>query len=135
MKKQFSNSWKKSKQPRKQRKYRYNAPLHIKQKFMHAHLSKELRKKYAVRSIGLRKGDKVKIMRGQFKGKITSVEKVLIKKEKVYLAGIENIKRDGTKAPYPIHPSNLLITELNINDKKRIKILERKKGIKNEKAS
>ena len=46
MKKKFSESWKSSKQVRKQRKYRYNAPLHIKQKFVNVHLAKELRKKY-----------------------------------------------------------------------------------------
>ncbi|MCD6275005.1 MAG: 50S ribosomal protein L24, partial [Candidatus Aenigmarchaeota archaeon] len=51
MKQLFSKSWVKSKQPRKQRKYRHNAPKHIRQKFMHANLSKELREKYNRRSL------------------------------------------------------------------------------------
>ena len=118
--------WKKSKKPAKQRKYRYNAPLHIKQKFVHAHLSKELRKKYGKRSIGLRKGDKVKVMRGQFKKHAGKVDIVDLKKGKIYLTGIEISKKDGTKATCPIEPSNLMITELNTDDKMRDKILKRK---------
>jgi len=126
MKKKFSSSWIKSKQARKQRKYRYNAPLHIKQKFISTHLSKELHKKYNRRGMNLRKGDGVKVMRGQFKNKVGKIEEVSLKKIKVYVSGIEVVKRDGTKARYPIHPSNLIITEVNMDDKMRNKILGRK---------
>ncbi len=126
MKKKFSKNWIKSKQPRKQRKYRYNAPLNIKSKFMGCHLSKELRGKYKKRSITIRKGDSIKVLRGQFKGKTGKIDRVDIKKSKVYITGIEVVKKDGTKALYPIHPSNLIITDLNLEDKKRAKSLERK---------
>ena len=126
MKTKFSSSWIKSKQPRKQRKYRHNAPLHVKQKFLHAHLSKELRKKYSKRSIALRKGDSIKVMRGQFKNKTGRVDEVSVKKTQVYVNGIELVKRDGTKARYPLQPSNLMITELNMDDKLRGKIAMRK---------
>lgn len=126
MKTKFSSSWKRSKQPRKQRKYRYNAPLHIKQKFVSAHLSKDLRKKYNRRSMNLRKGDGVKIMRGQFKNKTGKIEEVSVKKTLVYVSGIEIAKRDGTKARYPINPSNLSITNVNMDDKMRNKIIARK---------
>ena len=126
MKKKFSSSWIKSKQPRKQRKYRYNAPLHIKQKFVSAHLSKELRKKYSKRNMNLRKGDSVKVARGQFKNKTGKVDEVSVKKTSVYVNGIEIVKKDGTKARYPIHPSNLIITEMSMDDKMRGKIIGRK---------
>ena len=126
MKTKFSKPWKSSKQPRKQRKYRYNAPLHIKNTFMAAHLSKELKEKHKKRNVGIRKGDKVKILRGQFKGKEGKVDRIDLKKTKVYITGIEVMKKDGTKALYPIHPSNLLILELNIDDKKRKQALQRK---------
>ena len=43
--KEFSKSWVSSKKPGKQRKYRINAPLNIKRKFLSVHLSKELREK------------------------------------------------------------------------------------------
>ncbi len=127
MKKRFSTNWKKSKQVRKQRKYRYNAPLHIKQKFVNAHLTKELRKKYKKRSIGLKKGDKVKVLRGQFKKHTGSIERIDLKKTKVYVSGIDITKKDGSKTTYPIDPSNLIITELNLDDEMRQKIIGRKK--------
>ncbi len=126
MKSKFSKAWKSSRQPRKQHKYRHNAPLHIKNKFMGAHLSKELRKKYSRRSITARKGDTVKIMRGQFRGKTGKIDRVNVKRTKVYITGIDITKKDGTKAFYPIHPSNILITELNLDDKKRIEKLKAK---------
>ena len=126
MKKKFSVSWKSSKNPRKQRLYRMNAPLHIKQKFMSAHLSKELKKKYNIRSFGLKKGDKVKIVRGQFKKHEGKIDKVNMKKCRVYINGVEVVKKDGTKVSRPINPSNVIITEINLDDKMRQKQLERK---------
>ncbi len=85
-------------------------------------------KKYKKRNIPLKKGDKVKIIRGQFKKKEGKIEKALLKKSKVYIENIQVTKRDGTKTYYPINPSNVIITELNLTDKKRKKILERKNG-------
>ena len=126
MRTKFSGSWIKSKQPRKQRKYRHNAPLHVKQKFLRAHLSKDLRKKHNKRNVLLRKGDSIKVMRGQFKNKTGKVDEVSMKRIKVYVDGIEIVKRDSTKSRYPLQPSNLMITELNMDDKIRGKILARK---------
>ena len=83
MKSIFSKTWIKSKQPRKQRKYRYNAPEHVKKKFVSVNLSKELREKHSRRNIPVVKGDKVKIMRGQFKGKSGEVEKINMKNLKI----------------------------------------------------
>ena len=122
----FSSTWKNSKKPRKQRKYRLTAPLHIKQKFVHSHLSKDLRKKYGRRNIGLRKGDKVKIMRGQFRKHEGKVESIDLKKTRIFVNGVEITKRDGTKKMLALHPSNLTITDLNLEDKLRQKTLERK---------
>lgn len=126
MKVKFSSSWANSTQPRKQRKYRYNAPLHIKQKFVSVHLDKPLREKHNRRSAIVRKGDMVKIMRGQFRKKTGKVEQVSLKKNIIYINGIESTKKDGTKVRYPISPSNLMITELNLEDKMRQKALEKK---------
>lgn len=126
MKKKFSVNWKSSKQARKQRKYRYNAPLHVRQKFVHVHLSKELIKKYKTRNLGLKKGDKVKVVRGQYRKHTGNVERIDLKKINVYLSGVDVTKKDGTKSLYPINPSNMIITELNLDDKMRQKIIERK---------
>ena len=122
----FSTSWKSSKKPGKQRKYRAKAPLHVKQNFVHAHLSKDLRKKHGKRNANVRKGDKVKILRGQFRKHEGKVERVDLKKTRVYVSGVELAKRDGTKRQLALHPSNLMITELNMDDKLRQKSLERK---------
>ncbi len=126
MKKNFSKHWKESKQPRKQRKYRARAPLHIKQKFLSSNLSKELRKKYKKRNTQLRSGDTVKIMRGTFKGKTGKIEKVDIKRSRVGIEKIQRTKKDGTKVGVFFNPSNLQLKELNLEDKERIKSLERK---------
>ncbi len=125
--KEFSNKWIRSTKPGKQRKFRINASLHIKGKFASSPLSKELRKKYNKRSLRIRKNDRVKILRGQFKGKIGAVENVDLKKERVFVAGAETFKKDGSKTFYPLHPSKLMIMEASFDDKKRKKIVDRKK--------
>lgn len=122
----FSSSWKRSRKPRKQRKYKFHAPLHIKQKFAHSHLSRELRKRYGRRITSLRKGDKVKVMRGQFRKHEGKVENIDLKKTEVFVDGIEITKKDGTKKSLPISPSNLMVTELNLDDKLRQKEFEGK---------
>jgi large subunit ribosomal protein L24 len=126
MKTKFNSKWKESKKPSKQRLYRYNAPKHTKSKLMGAHLSEELMKKYQKRAVRVRKGDKVEIKRGQFKGRSGKVERVNIKTGKIYVSKIESQKIDGTKVFYPIHPSNVIVVELNLEDKKRTDILKRK---------
>ena len=126
MKKKFSKDWKASKQPRKQRKYRFNAPKHIQKRFAASMLSKELKKKYNKNAIVLKKGDVVKIMRGENKKKTGKVSKINIKKSNAYIEGITNVKKDGAKIQIPIHTSNLVIIDLNLEDKFRRKTLERK---------
>lgn len=125
--KQFSKHWKASKRPGKQRKYLARAPLHLRKKFMSSHLSKELRTKHNTRNVPVRKGDTVKIMRGQFNGKIGKVSEVNLKKLRVYVEGADFVKKDGTKVQYPLHPSNIMITSLVLEDKERKKMMERYK--------
>ena len=132
MKKEFSNAWIGSRQPRKQRKYLANAPLHIRHKFMSANLTKELRKKYGKRNFPVRKGDSVRIMKGEFRGKSGKLENIDLKYLRVTVGGIHRSKKDGTKINVYFHPSNLQIKELNLDDKKRIESIQRKKIEKKE---
>ena len=118
-KKKFSTSWKRSTQPRKQRKYRYNAPLHVRQKLVHVHLSKELRQKHGSRAMQVRKGDKVKVLRGKFKKQEGKVERVELKRERVFVTGMDYTKKNGTKILVPLRPSNLMIVVLEMADKRR----------------
>lgn len=126
--KEFSSEWKSSTNPGKQRKYRSKAPLHTKQKFMHSHLSKDLRKKYGKRNISLRKGDKVKITTGKFRKHEGKIIRIDLKKIRVFVDGIESTKKDGTKRQFSLDPSNMMIVELNMDDKLRQKFLEVKNG-------
>lgn len=127
MKKEFSTSWIASKQPRKQVKYRANAPLHIKRKFLSVNLSRELRKKVGKRSIPVVKGDLVEVKRGKFNKKRGKIIEVKIKQKKIYIEGVQIKKIDGSKVNVKIQPSNLQIIELNIEDKKRARNLNIKK--------
>jgi large subunit ribosomal protein L24 len=125
--KKFSSKWKSSINQQKQRKYAINAPLHIKQKLMRVHLSEELRKKYNQRNILVRVDDKVKVLRGDNKGKTGKVEKVDLKKGKIRVTGVELIKKDGSKAILELRPNSVMIIELKTGDKKRkIKTGEKK---------
>ena len=121
MKSKFSKSWLKSKQPRKQRKYRLNAPNHLKSKLVCAHLDKGLKKQYNKRSLRLVKGDEVEIMRGNFKKQKGKVEKVDIKKTKIYIENIKVKKSSGQEVQISIEPSNVKIIKLNLIDEKRKK--------------
>ena len=109
MKKEFSTAWKQSKQPRKQRKYRANAPLHIRHKFLSAQLSKELKKKYSKSSLPLRVGDEVLVMRGSFAKKKAKVISVDLTRTRVTLENVMRSKKDGTKIKVYFHPSSLQI--------------------------
>jgi len=128
MKRKFSTHWNSSSQPRKQRKYSANAPLHIKRKFLSVNLSKELRKKHKKRNVPARKGDTVKIMVGKFKKKQGKIISIDVKTSKVKIEGIMIKKQDGSKVNVKIHPSNLQIVELNLEDKKRMKIQNKNQG-------
>jgi large subunit ribosomal protein L24 len=133
MKNKFSKHWKSSKQPRKQRKYAANAPLHLKRKLLSVNLSKELRKKFKKRNIVVRKGDTVKVMIGKFKKKTGKIMEVNVKRSKVIIEGITVKKQDGSKANIKMRPSNLQIIELNLDDKKRMKQKTESKETKEEK--
>lgn len=125
MEKEWSNKWVSSKQPRKQRKFRHNAPNHVRHKLLSAHLSKELRKQFGKRSIPVRKGDEVIVMAGSSKKAKGLVERIDLKKLKVYIEGIKAKKVDGSQVSKPLDPSNLKIVKLNLSDKMRAAVFER----------
>ncbi|MEM3786406.1 MAG: 50S ribosomal protein L24 [Nitrososphaeria archaeon] len=115
-----------STKPSKVRKRVLNAPWHIKNKMLNARLSDELRLKYGVKTVRVRKGDSVKIVRGEFagvEGKVTSVD---LKTGRITVEGVfrENIR--GEQVPVKIHASKIIITSLNLEDKLRKEKLEAK---------
>ena len=114
-----------SKQPRKQRKARFKAPLHLRHKFMSAPLSRELREKYNRRSFPVRKGDTVRILRGDDRGAEGKVRSVDLKRERITVEGVVIARADLSEVPRPIHPSNVMITKLDLKDERRAAALER----------
>lgn len=102
-------------------------PYHCRGNIMSAHLSTDLRNTYGVRALPVRKGDTIRVLRGDYKdyeGKILRVDR---QKYKIYVDGITREKADGASVQVPIHPSKVEITKLNLDDKWRNKIIERKK--------
>ena len=110
-----------SKQPRKQRKALYNAPAHARGKHLSANLSKDLREKLGTRSLPIRTGDKVSVVRGDFKGHEGEVLSVDYNSYKVTVEEVTLSKPDGTATFLPVDPSNLVIIEANLKDDRRIK--------------
>lgn len=112
--------------PRKQRKRLFQAPDHIRHRKFSARLSPELRASHKTKTVPVRSGDTIRVMRGDhkgFEGKITSVER---KKYRIFVEGLGREKVDGTTIPVSVHPSKVMITNLNLDDKWRRQILDRK---------
>ncbi len=117
-----------SKKPSKQRLAIYTSPKHIRKKFLTAPVSPELRAKYGIKRMTVRKGDTVRILRGEWRGHEGKVISVDYDKVSIHVDGVTVRKADGTPVYYPIHPSNVLIIRLDLSDKKRRKIIERRTG-------
>lgn len=115
-----------SAQPRKQRKFRYNAPMHVRQKFVHAHVSKELAGKLGIkrRSLAVREGDTVKIMAGSYRSKSGKVSGVNLKNGKILIEGVARKTAKGKEVLLSISASSVYLTELDLNDQKRKQAVE-----------
>lgn len=132
--KQFSKAWISSKNRSKQRKYRANAPKHIKQTLRSSRLSDELATKYGAKQAPVRVGDEVKIMRGTFAGKTGEVSAIHpYKRERVMIQGFEVERRDGQKRGISFDASNLLITAAEEDERRFPKGVAAKKPAKNAK--
>jgi large subunit ribosomal protein L24 len=116
----------KTTKPTKQRKRLYKASLDERYRRFSAHLSPNLRDSHNAVSLPVRKGDTVSIMRGDRKGFEGKVAQIDQKKYRITIEGANREKVDGTNIPVLIHPSKVMIKRLNLDDKWRKKILERK---------
>ena len=116
----------KSKKPSKQRTAIYQSPLHRRHKFLSAHLSQNLIESWKRRSLPIRKGDEVKVMRGQFKGTTGKISDVDLKRFKVYIENVKRKKVSGEEVHVPVSASNLLLLNPVMDDKERLKIIKRK---------
>lgn len=94
---------------------------------LNLHLSNDLSEKYGIKKFGVRKGDLVKIIKGDshkdeklnIVGKEAKVVKVLRKNNKIIVENVNIAKADGKMKPRKLDPSSLIITKLDLDDKKR----------------
>merc|ERR1719445_1258565 len=115
-----------SSQRRKSRKAYFTAPSSQRRRMMSAQLSKELATKYQTRSIPVRNGDTVKVMRGPLKNREGKVTEVYRRRWCIHIEKMVKEKTNGQQSKIPVHPSNVMVTTLRL-DKDRKALLERKK--------
>ena len=104
----------------------YRATNQFRGKQAGSHLSKQLREKYGQRSVRILNGDTIKVIRGEFKGVDGKVIKVSTAKHTIAIEGIKKQKRKGDKIDVYVDSSNVVITNLNTDDKWRTVRLEKK---------
>lgn len=119
---------------RKSRKAHFTAPSSVRRKIMSSPLAKDLRTKYSVRSLPIRKDDEVRIVRGKYKDREGKVTQVYRKKWVIYVDRVQRDKSSGASVPIGIHPSKVVITTIKL-DKDRRAILDRKDRSKSVKSA
>merc|ERR1712145_16226 len=113
----------------KSRMRHFSAPSHIRRRLMSAPLSKELRTKYGVRSMPIRKDDEVQVVRGHYKGQqVGKIVQCYRKKFVVYIERIQREKANGATVYVGIHPSKVSIVKLKMDKDRKLIIDRRAKG-------
>lgn len=123
-----------SKKPSKQRLMLYKMPKHKRHKLLTAKLSDELQQQHGIKRLSIRKGDTVKIIRGDkdifnFEGKVINVDRYT---GRIAIEGLTRKKADGTPVYRWIPASKVIITKLDLSDPKRKEIIERKRKAREE---
>ena len=95
------------KNPGKQRKRLFNAPAHIRHKMMGAPLSAELTASKGAKTLPVRKGDTVRIMRGDNKGFEGKISRVDLKRYRLYMEGLTREKVTERTSSCPFTPQRL----------------------------
>jgi large subunit ribosomal protein L24 len=93
--------------------------MHERKRFLKCRLDEFLQEEYGLRSLVIKKGDLVRIMRGQFRDTESKVTGVSYRKGVVYLDNTTITKADGKEAAVPIHPSNLMLVKLELDDERK----------------
>jgi large subunit ribosomal protein L24 len=116
----------KTKNPTKQRNRISKGTTFHKHKLMSVRLSTDLRGKYNVKRMPVRKGDSVYVTAGDFVGTEGKVLTADYNNQRVTIDGIAKEKADKSKIMYPIHVSKLVIRRFGKVGQKRKVILERR---------
>lgn len=113
-----------TRQPHKQRINQQRAPLHERQKQVHAPLSAELREEYGQRSVRVNAGDTVEVLRGDFAGEEGEVVTVDLRDAIINVEDVTLETADGEEVPRPLDASNVRVTDLDLSDDVRETRLE-----------
>jgi large subunit ribosomal protein L24 len=111
-------------QPRKQRKRLAEAPLHRRHQQVRAPLSTELREEYGRRSVRVNAGDTVEVLRGDHAGTTGEVLSVDLSAMTIAVEDVTVDRADGEAVPRPVDASNVRVTELDLEDPRRVARLE-----------
>ncbi|MGA2628355.1 MAG: 50S ribosomal protein L24 [Candidatus Bathyarchaeia archaeon] len=117
--------------PSKQRKKIYDAQGQSLRKLLAASLSEELQGTQGRRSYPVRKGDTVKILRGDYAGVEGKVNDIDTRGRRLFVEGVTREMTSGTSTNVSVHSSKVMITKLNLDDKWRsesIKLAQGKPG-------
>lgn len=109
--------------PRRQRKALYTAHSFQRRLRMSVPLSRELRKRFRIRALPVRKGDTVRVLSGSFVGREERVARVVRRDYSLVLDNVTLKTGEEKLKPLPIRPSHLVITRLNLSDPWRRRIL------------
>ena len=93
--------------------------MHRVRRLLSASLSTELKTSHGRNSYPVRKGDTVKILRGDFAGIEGKITKIDTKRRRVFVEGVSREKVAGTSTNVSVHSSKVMITKLNLDDKWR----------------
>ena len=107
------------------KKYSSNNNGH-KNKALSASLSPELSQEHRIHSMGIREGDTVAILRGNFRDVEGKVSKVDRQSGYVYIEGVTREKADGSTRQIPVHASKVALRRLVLDDKRRKEIIDRR---------
>ena len=108
-----------STKPSKQRAALYNTHANRRRRILSASLSTELKTDHGRNSYPVRKGDTVKILRGDFAGIEGKITKIDTKRQRLFVEGVSREKVAGTQSNVSVHSSKVMITKLNLDDKWR----------------
>src|SRR5207245_8979869 len=92
-----------------------------------AHLADDLKTRYSTRAVPIRKGDSVRVFRGEFAGLEGKVDTIDRPHSRVFVEGMTREKTAGGKSSrLSVHASKVILTNLNLSDKWRSSLLEDK---------
>jgi len=114
-----------SSQRRKCRKAHFGATSHLRYKLLSANLSRDLRGKYSVKSLPVRRDDEVLVVRGDYKDSKGRVNAVYRKRWCIYVDKVAETKSNGASVKIPLDPSNVVLTKLKLTPDRQA-LLERK---------